>query len=157
MPDATLPYRNPAFPPSWRGGAPVEVAEPSAGPSWYDEARHAPPDQVALYASWAPLEDLTTGDAPEAWGFDVASAGAGGGRAPKRVQTLRGVVRRVSATGSGLVLEEAPDEWLNTSRFHPVDLAGVGSGDLVEVDAELGANGKRYLHRIARVDAEPGA
>jgi hypothetical protein len=156
----TDPARRPPYPTSpnpafWTGGR-FDGHLASLVADGYDEAKYARPEQLALNTDWRALEDLTEGDPPGQLGFDLASAGTAGGRAPKRTQTLRGVVRRVSATLTGLILEEA-DEWLNVSRFSDgVDLAGYGAGDVVEVVVELGTNGKKYLHGVRRVE-EPGA
>ena len=146
-------YPNPSLPARWQGGTFV-LDEPTLIPDAHDEAKHAPPEQLALNTDWRALEDLTEGDPPEVWGLDPASAsaGPGSGRGPRRLQTLTGVVRRISATGSGVLLEEQPSEWLNVSRFRPVDLTPYDAGDVVEVVVELGTNGKKYVHGIRRVE-----
>ncbi len=160
MPDVSPPQRwtNPGFPAAWQGGVFEGVLAPLHD-DWYAEAR-ALPERVAEMGDWAPFEPLTEGDPPDPWGFDLSSVGAGtgAGGGPRQTETLTGVVKRVSATRTGLVLEELPDEWLNVSRFSAgVDLGPYGAGDLVEVEVETGANGKRYLQAIRPLGGEGGA
>lgn len=146
-PDAAPTFPNPSLPRGWRGGT-LEGVLPPLHDDWYLEG-YTEPARVAEMTTWAPLEELEAGDPPGQVGFDLGSVGGGG--APRPTETLSGVVQRVSATGTGLVLEEL-EGWLNVSRFHPVELTGLGTGDVVEAEVETGKDGRRYLVSVRRLD-----
>jgi hypothetical protein len=150
-PTAPRPLRDSGLPPNSPGGV-FEGHLEALTPDFYDE-RHTDPARVAEMADWGPFEDLTAADPPGQTGFDLASAGP----APSRTETLSGAVRRVSSTGTGLLLEELPDDWLNVSRSAKgIDLGAFGPGDVVVCEVEVGSNGRRYLTSIRHLETFAG-
>ena len=74
---------SPFLPLHWDGGK-FEGHEPTGNPEWCLES-WAPPEWVALMATWEPLEPLTQGDPPEVWGtIDVGGGGVPAGPARPR-------------------------------------------------------------------------
>jgi hypothetical protein len=153
---------SPHLPVTWSGGA-LEYLFPDHQ-EWFLES-WAPPEWVAVMATWEPLEPLTQGDPPEVWGA-IDLGGGGAGAAPRQTEPRSGAVLRISATG--VILDDF-DQWLNTSRFHPtVDLAGVRVGDICLAQVELSREGRAYLtsltvlpldepHAPAQAGETPGA
>ena len=137
---------SPHLPRTWSGGA-LEGHEPPDNHEWHLES-WAPPEWVALMATWEPLEPLAQGDPPESWGtIDLGSGGAPAG--PRQTEARSGAVVRISATLSGVILDDHPDEWLNLSRYGPpVDLRGVHTGDIAVAEIEKGGDGRAYLTSI---------
>jgi len=153
MPDSSAahPLRDSGLPANSPGGFFDGLLEDLTA-DFFDE-RHTDPARVAEMADWGPIEGLTEAPPPGQTGFDPASSGP----APSRTETLSGAVRRVSSTGSGLLLEELPDDWLNVSRSAKGITLGVfGPGDVVVCEVEVGANGRRYLTSIRHLETFAG-
>ena len=81
---------SPHLPLHWQGGTFEGHLAPD-NHEWHLES-WAPPEWVALMATWAPLEPLTEGDPPEVWGtIDLGGGGAPAG--PRKTEARSGAVR----------------------------------------------------------------